>query len=38
MFELIIILTFELWCVFGFLILENKGWNFKRFIVGKIKG
>ena len=37
MFELIIILTFELWCVFGFLLLENTGWNFKRFVVGKIK-
>ena len=38
MFELIIIITFELWCVFGFLLLENTGWNFKRFVVRKIKG
>lgn len=37
MFEEIILITFLLWCVFGFLLLKNKIWNFKKIMVGRIK-
>ncbi len=38
MFELIILITFVLWCVFGIILLKNTRWNFKRIFVRKIKG
>ena len=37
MFELIILITFVLWCLFGFILLKNTRWNFKRIVFGKIK-
>jgi hypothetical protein len=37
MFELIILITFMLWCVFGVLLLKNTRWNLRKIVVGKIK-
>ncbi len=36
MFEIIILITFMLWCVFGFLLLKATRWNYNTIAVGKI--
>lgn len=38
MFEIIILITFTLWCVFGFLLLKATKWNNLKIAVGKVKG
>ena len=38
MFEIVILVTFVMWCVFGFILLKNRIMNVRRFVIGKIKG
>ena len=38
MFELIILVTFVLWCVFGTILLKLTGWSFKKMFVRRVEG